>query len=146
MTSDLGLRFHHFGLAAKHPKLAERFVSSTGYTCGTPIVDPLQGVSLRWCTGDRLPSIEIVSPIDVHGPLARILHAQESSFYHLCYEVDTSSASALSTLREQGHRVMTVMSAKPAILFGGRLVSFHVVQGFGLIELLEPLPEEAASE
>lgn len=129
--------FHHFGLAAVDPVRATAFVAQLGYHCSSAVFDPLQNVHLRWCECDCAPAIEIVSPAERDGPLGRILIDQPSSFYHLCYEIEVTTTDALDTLRVGGARVVTVLAPLPAVLFDGRNVSFHMVQGFGLIELLE---------
>lgn len=131
------LKFHHFGLAARDPDQAAKFVQLLGYNCGAPVFDPLQNVFLRWCEKQGEPSVEIVSPAGSDGPLVNILAAQTSSFYHLCYETTLNSRSIIKFMRESGLRVITVASPKPAVIFQGRNVSFHLVHGFGLIELLE---------
>lgn len=132
------MRFHHLGLAARDPDRAQTMVEATGYACDRPVFDPLQRVMLRWCTKAGEPAIEIVSPADNDGPLANVLADHPTSFYHLCYEVEGDTAAAVEAMRAWGLRLVTVLQPTPAILFGGRLVSFHVVQGFGLVELLEP--------
>ncbi len=137
MIQIIRLKFHHFGLAARDPEQAAKFISLSGYDCGTPVFDPLQNVFLRWCEKQGAPSIEIVSPASSDGPLANILASQTTSFYHLCYEIDLDGRSMVESMREQGLRVVTVLPPKPAVIFGGRKVSFHIVYGFGLIELLE---------
>lgn len=137
MTRLPGLRFHHFGLAATDPARAAAFVVRLGYDCGPSVFDPLQNVHLRWCERKGAPAVEIVSPADNEGPLGRILAGQASSFYHLCYEIDVDTATALESLRADGSRIITVVGPLPAVLFDGRRVSFHAVQGFGLVELLE---------
>ena len=73
---------------------------------------------------------------DPNGPLRSVLAQAPSSFYHLCWEVPGTDA-ALAHWAAAGLRVVTVRAPLPAVLFGGRRVSFHVVQGFGLVELLE---------
>lgn len=140
MSAYPGFRFHHFGLAAADPVKAAAFAEKLGYSCGPEIFDPLQGVRLRWCEHVLSPSLEIVSPSGPDGPLKRILLDQPSSFYHLCYEIADDTAVALHGLRADGTRVVTVVAPVPAVLFGGRRVSFHVVHGFGLLELLEQAP------
>lgn len=146
MTQVGTLRFHHFGLAARNPARAVEFLRALGYSCAEPIHDPLQGVDLRWCTRADAPPVEIVSAVGDQGPLASILAEQGTSFYHLCYETAGTTASAIDLMRSQGVRVLTVREPLPAILFGGRLVSFHMVQGFGLIELVEPSPSADAGQ
>jgi len=133
-----GFRFHHFGLAAADPDKAAAFAAKLGYACGPPVFDEKQDVHLRWCEHTSAPALEIVSPAGPDGPLKNILLGQPSSFYHLCYEIAADAADALERLRADGTRVVTVVPPVPAVLFGGRKVSFHMVRGFGLLELLEP--------
>lgn len=137
MTSLSALRLHHFGLAARDPARAEAFLAAQGFTCEHNVYDPLQDVFLRWCERSESTPVEIVTPSQNDGPLARVLSQQGSSFYHLCYEVDWPLDEAVLKIREAGMRIITVRPAMPAVLFGGRCVSFHVIQGFGLVELLE---------
>lgn len=138
MSSVVPLRFHHLGLAARDPERAAAFVRLSGYEVGPSIFDPLQRVNLRWCVREGQPAVEIVSPADADGPLAGVLASNPSSFYHLCYETEGASDDTVVAMRAQGMRTVTVVPPTPAVLFGGRRVSFHVVHGFGLIELLEP--------
>jgi methylmalonyl-CoA/ethylmalonyl-CoA epimerase len=56
--------------------------------------------------------------------------------YHVCYTTD-NLGSALAGLEKAGTRVICASPPKPAILFGGRKVSFYNVAGIGLIEILE---------
>lgn len=137
MISGAGLRFHHFGLAATDPGRAIGFLERMGYRCGAAIIDPLQNVILRWCEQDAAPPVEVVSPTTTKGPLSRVLAEQPTSFYHLCYEAVSAETDPVELLRATGARLVTVMPPTPAVLFGGRLVSFHLVQGFGLVELLQ---------
>ena len=137
MTPLSALRLHHLGLAARDPDVAETFLTAQGFKCHRPIYDPLQKVFLRWCERSDSAPIEIVTPTSDEGQLASVLSQQDSSFYHLCYEVDCHTDEALLRIREAGLRVITVRPALPAVLFGGRSVSFHIIKGFGLVELLE---------
>jgi len=133
-----GLRFHHFGLAVADPSRAVVFLQRMGYRCGEAIIDPLQNVVLHWCEMEAAPSVEVVSPTETKGPLTSVLAEHPTSFYHLCYEADSLKTDPIELLRATGARLVTVMPPTPAVLFAGRLVSFHLVQGFGLVELLQP--------
>lgn len=137
MIAVSGLRFHHFGLAAADPQRAVALLEGLGYRCGDAVFDPLQNVVLRWCEMDEAPPVEVVSPSDKKGPLASVLAEQPTSFYHLCYEAQSRQVDPVEQLRSIGARFVTVVPPTPAILFDGRLVSFHLVQGFGLVELLQ---------
>lgn len=140
----LDFGFHHFGLAARDPARAEAFLRSLGYHCSAPLVDELQGVELRWCTKEGAPPVEVVSSgPEGEGPLTRILMEQGTSFYHLCFEIPAGLDDALARLAATGIRSVTVRGRLPAVLFGGRLVSFHMVQGFGLVEFIEPAGQSA---
>lgn len=131
--------FHHFGLAARDPGQALAYLKSIGYTCVREVWDPLQAVHLRWCEAKGAPAVEIVTPpLDRDGPLASVLASQGTSFYHLCHEIHVPMAEALGALERAGGRVLTVREPMPSVLFDGRLVSFHVVRGFGLVEFLHP--------
>ena len=145
MSALSGFRFHHFGLAAADPEVAAIFAAKLGYKCGPAVFDPLQDVYLRWCEHAVSPPLEIVSPASPDGPLKHILAEQPSSFYHLCFEISGDTAAALDILRADGTRVVTVLAPLPAVLFGGRKVSFHKVRGFGLLEFLEPAHVENGS-
>ena len=98
--------------------------------------DELQGVDLVLCTSPAMPTVEVVSRASEKGPLDAILKRTDAQIYHVCYEVDDLPA-VLGELRAAGHRPLCVVPAKPAILFGGRLVSFHYLANFGLVEFLE---------
>jgi len=143
-----GLTFHHLALAIRDPKAAGVFLSGLGYSESETVYDPAQGVRLAMCTAPVHPSIELVSPADIAGPLDNLLKRDSERIYHLCYTSEDPAAS-LEAMRAAGVRVMLVAPQKPAILFDGRPVSFYYVRGFGLIEIIhqeknmEAIPHEA---
>lgn len=132
-----GLAFHHLGLAVKDPELAVRFLTGCGYRIGPVVRDELQNVNARLCTVASQPTVELLYPTETPGPLERILKAQASLIYHVCYET-RDREETLRTLEADNHRIGVLSPPQPAVLFGGRRVSFYVVAGFGMIELLEP--------
>ncbi len=134
--SRYGLVFHHFGLAARAVEEVRIFLSGLGYRIGPLVVDPEQSVRVAMCAGDGLPAIELVLPSGAEGPLAGILKNRESLLYHACFATKDAEAS-LAAIARDGLQTILVSPAKPAVLFGGRPVSFHYVSGFGLIELLQ---------
>jgi hypothetical protein len=131
-----GLAFHHHGLAVRSDEQALIFLAALGYVAGPLVHDPVQDVRLRLCTHDTLPTVEIVMPGDGDGPTRGLLARNEGLLYHTCYEIDDRDA-VLETLEEAGLRAMEVLAPTPAMLFDNRLVSFHTIRGFGLIELLD---------
>jgi methylmalonyl-CoA/ethylmalonyl-CoA epimerase len=54
----------------------------------------------------------------------------------LCYVTD-NLADTLSRMNDARLRWQCVSPPKPAILFGGRRVSFYMIVGIGLIEIIE---------
>lgn len=137
-----GLTFHHLALAVRDPKTACGLLSGLGYVESETVFDPEQGVRLAMHTTSNHPSIELVSPADIPGPIDNILKRDAERIYHLCYTSENPAAS-VAAMRETGLRVMQVAPQKPAILFGGSLVSFYYIKGFGLIEILHKQPMTA---
>ena len=133
---DFGLQFHHVGLATASPEVSLKFLRGLGYGFGPAMHDSEQNVNLVLCTHAQLPSMEVVSPTDTPGPLDAIVGTGGESFYHVCYET-TELTLSLAAFKSAGHRVVCVVPRKPAVLFGGRHISYYRVRGFGLIELLE---------
>jgi len=83
-----------------------------------------------------MPAVEVISSTDVANPLISILAAQPQAIYHLCYRSEDVSAS-LAAMKAAGHRVLRVSAPKPAVLFGQKEVSFYMVRGFGLMEIIQ---------
>ncbi|MDB5972506.1 MAG: methylmalonyl-CoA epimerase [Hydrocarboniphaga sp.] len=120
------------------------FLQGLGYEVGELIVDPEQNVRLAMCRGSGLPSLELIVPADDGlGPLSSVLRRQDACIYHSCFTTHDADAS-LAAMAADSLKHMTVSPPKPAVLFGGRAVSFHLVGGFGLIELIHlPAPVPA---
>ena len=136
--SQFDLTFHHLGLAVSVVDKASLFVKSLGYKLGIPISDPLQRVDLIMCVHPEMPAIELVfneSNFN-ESPISSILKGRGESIYHICYECN-NIINSMELIKSSGLKVVKVSAAKPAILFGGRLVAFYYVSGFGLIELLQ---------
>ena len=128
--------FHHFGLALKKEERALKFLEAMGYSIGESVYDPLQDVYVRMCTSSRMPSVETVMPGKNDGPLTPILKKTNEMIYHTCYEI-SSHETFLSDLNAQNISYSCLLESKPAILFGGRMVSFYYIIGYGVVELLE---------
>jgi len=131
-----GLEFDHLGLATRDPEKTLAFLRALGYQAHEPIHDPLQGVDLVLCHHPSMPDIEVIFSAGNAGPLQSILAAQPQAIYHLCYR-SRDLDSTLTAMKAAGQRVMRVSDPKPAILFRNKPVSFHLVRGFGLIEIIE---------
>jgi catechol 2,3-dioxygenase-like lactoylglutathione lyase family enzyme len=133
-----GLTFHHLGLAVKEPQAAEHFLTGLGYRIGPMMLDPLQNVYLGMCTHNQMPDVEIIYPAEGKGPLDKLLSAHKDGLvYHMCYMTKNLASSLDALESDQDLRLFTVSPPKEAVLFGGKRVSFHVIAGFGLIEILD---------
>jgi methylmalonyl-CoA/ethylmalonyl-CoA epimerase len=133
-----GLVFDHLGLAVKRPEKAIRFLEGLGYAIGEPIHDPLQHVNLIWCSSPAMPAIELVYLTDARtdSPIANILNDRNEMIYHQCYR-SADTPGSIKSMKDHAIRVICVSKGKPAILFGDKIVSFYMVDGFGLIEIIE---------
>ena len=136
--STWGLTFHHLGLAVKDVDAAIAFLTGLGYLAGARVFDPLQNVNLAMFTHDAMPDVELISPADGAGPLDELLATHKNGLvYHMCY-TSADLDKTLEALEADGNlRLYEVSLPKPAVLFGGRPVSFYVVCGVGLIEIID---------
>jgi len=133
-----GLTFHHLGLAVKEPQPAVAFLTGLGYEEGRTVFDPLQNVNLAMLTHRAMPDVEIIFPAGSAGPLDDLLsHHKAGLVYHVCYTSDDLDASLAAIEADGRLRLFEVSSPKPAVLFDGKPVSFYVVGGFGLIEIID---------
>lgn len=135
-SGDWGLAFDHFGLATRDAPRSLAVLRGLGYACGEPVHDPLQKVHLVYCVHPRMPAVELIYAADEPGPLETILAHQPESVYHLCFR-SANVAASLAAMKAAGHRTLTVVPPRPAVLFGLEPVSFHLVKGLGLIEFIE---------
>jgi len=139
--NQFGLTFHHFGLAVRTPDDAFIYLGALGYTIGPPVYDPLQGVNLAMCQHIRMPGVEVIWPADSPSPIDRLVKPGQGMIYHLCYTSDEPERS-VAAIEEAGLNVIPIGEPKPAVLFGGRAVSFYSIANLGTIEIIhgrEPL-------
>lgn len=132
---DFGLRFDHLGLATREPEKTLSFLRGLGYSTPSAVHDPLQGVNLVLCEHAAMPAVEVIFAAGPSGPLDAILAQQPQAVYHLCFRASALGQS-LAAMKAAGHRLLGVSPPKPAVLFGGLEVSFYMVRGFGLIEII----------
>ena len=133
-----GLDFHHLGLATKDPEAAAHFLSGLGYQIGPSIMDPLQNVRARMCAHEQMPRVEIISPSDSAGPLDKLLSAHKDGLvYHMCFTCADLDQSLDALESDERLRVHSISPPTEGVLFGGKRVSFYLVEGVGLIEIIE---------
>ena len=115
-----------------------QFLAGPRYAIGPIVYDPLQNVNLWMCTHDNRPDVEIISRAAGKGPLDKLLAARrEGLVYHICYAAENLAITLQALKADKELRVLTISQPKEAVLFNGRKVSFHMVMGMGLIEILE---------
>jgi catechol 2,3-dioxygenase-like lactoylglutathione lyase family enzyme len=136
--NQLGLTFHHLGLAVPDPDAAGLFLTAQGYARGKTVFDPLQSANLSMWTHPVAPDIEVICPARAgEGAVAAILDVRPDGLvYHLCYTTPDMDA-CLDRIEEAGLRPFEVRDPRPAVLFGGERVAFYLILGFGLIEIIE---------
>ncbi|HBF31112.1 VOC family protein [Rhizobium sp.] len=141
-----GLRFHHLGLAVRQPERATRFLHALGYQLGEEVFDPLQNVKLAMAIHDNMPDVELIYPSGSGtGPLDLLLSAHTNGLvYHICYETDDLAKSLLAFKNSGAARLACILPPKSAVLFGGDPVSFYMVSGVGLIEIIDRNPSNGA--
>lgn len=141
MTTGIdGLRFHHFGLAVQAPEAAFLYLHAMGYRDGSQVFDPLQRVNLAMRHHAMMPDVEVIWPGDEPSPIDRLVKRMGNLIYHVCYECSDPDL-ALAELEAAGLEVVPVSPPTPAVLFGGREVSFYTISGIGLVELLHTDPD-----
>jgi hypothetical protein len=135
--AGFGLTFHHLGLAVARPDEAVTFLSGLGYAIGAQVFDPAQNVNLMLCRHPQMPAVEIICPGNGPGPIDRYVSRRAGGIvYHACFETKDRVAS-LAAITAAKLNPVCVAEPLPAVLFDGRAVSFYVVVGMGLIEILE---------
>ena len=137
MTS-YGFRFHHLGLAVPQPDPAFRFLGTLGYAAGAQTFDPLQNVNLAMRHHGQMPDVEVIWPGDGPSPIDQMIK-RGNMIYHMCFETD-DAARSIAAMEADGLRVFSLGAPKPARLFGGVPVSFHRVDGVGLVEFIHGRP------
>lgn len=136
MTNSFGLVFDHLGLATRAPDDSVRFLVGLDYAVGEIVHDPLQRVHLRLCRHQHMPTVEMVWPGGENSPVDSILARTGTGLYHSCYR-SADLAATQAAIRASGLRLLTVVAPTPAVLFGGLFVSFHMLSGMGLVEIIE---------
>lgn len=133
LLSDLGLDFHHIGLACRKIDDDIRQWTALGYSVETAVFeDPAQGIRGVFLTGpgprlellEDLPGASSVAPWVKHG----------TKFYHLGFKINDLKA-AMERLEDQGAK--TVREPRPSVYFDAALIAFLFLPDGSLIELIE---------
>jgi methylmalonyl-CoA/ethylmalonyl-CoA epimerase len=130
----LGLEFDHLSLTTQKPEKMPPSSAPSATRPANRCTIPLTGVDLVLCRNPCTPDIHLFdgrdqaaaadSPGAAAGDLSRLLPVARPRCLTRGHEA-------------AGQRVIRVSDPKPAVLFDNRQVSFHMVRGFGPIEVLE---------
>jgi hypothetical protein len=137
-ANAFGLTFHHLGLAVRRPRDAAQFLGGLGYRIDEPVFDPEQNVNLVMCEHPgAMPNVEIIYPADGKSPIDALIAGRPPGIiYHMCY-VAADLPATLAAFDVAGLRALCKVPPVPAVLFGGRRVSFYDIVGIGLCEIIE---------
>jgi methylmalonyl-CoA/ethylmalonyl-CoA epimerase len=143
--NPLGLSFHHLGLAVRRPDDSIRFLGGLGYEIDDSVFDPEQNVNLIMCRHKGLmPAVEIIYPAAANSPIDTLVNRRPDGIvYHVCY-VTADVSATLTWMEQNGVRAVCVAPPTPAVLFGGRRVSFYNIVGMGLCEMIEDRDHQVA--
>jgi hypothetical protein len=126
-------------MAVRSPHRAFRFLEALGYSDGPQIFDPLQAVHMAMRHHPDMPDVELIWPGEEGpSPIDKLIRPSSGQIYHLCYAADDPER-ALHAVEAAGLSALHLTEAIPAPLFGAASVSFHHIEGFGLIEIIHPV-------
>ena len=133
IETDLGLRFHHLGIAARRISREQPDWEMLGYRQeGNRFSDPIQQVAGVFLAGPG-PRLELLEPL----PGSTVLDGwidRGVKIYHQAFEVASLEDSLVDMM---SRRAKVIVEPVPAVAFGGRRISFVMLQTMHMIELIE---------
>ena len=82
-----------------------------------------------------------VKGYDGAGPLDKLLSSHKDGLvYHVCYTTPDLDGALEALESEERLSIRPISPPKEAVLFGGKRVSFYLVEGVGLIEIIDEGP------
>jgi len=129
-------RLQHVGLAAWELDIGLRRLESVGVALrGQPWVDSEAGVAMALTGPAEGIQFEVVAPMRENAPCVGALMRDGEGPYHCCWRVSDADAMLGAMKRSRVEHTVIRRSGKSG-LFPSETITFVVVQGFGLIELL----------
>ena len=106
MTSHLGsLALHHTGIVVEDLEAADAHYRALGFTDGERIAVPAQAIeAIVYAAGDGR-WLELISPTDAEGPIAKYMAKRGEGIHHVAYEV-ADIAAELRRLKAAGLRLI----------------------------------------
>ena len=104
-ASSSGLALHHTGVVVADLADAEAKYRALGFTDGERISVPAQAIeAIVYPTGEGR-YLELISPTDAEGPIAKFMAKRGEGMHHVAYQVDDIVAE-LDRLRDAGVRLI----------------------------------------
>ena len=138
MTSaELGsLTLHHVGIVVEDLGAAEAHYQALGFTGGERISVPEQAIEAIVYPAGENRWLELISPTDAEGPIAKFMGKRGEGTHHVAYQVDDIVAE-LDRLRQAGVRLID-QSPRAGAHAGWQIAFIHPESTNGvLVELVQ---------
>jgi methylmalonyl-CoA/ethylmalonyl-CoA epimerase len=134
-------KIDHIGVAVRSIAASARlYVEKLGLPLGAVETVETEGVRVAFL-GDGETHVELLEPIDAHGPVAKFIEKRGEGIHHICFAVGDIDAS-VTALRAAG---ITLVGEAPRPGAGGCRVAFlHPKETGGILLELSQRPEEPA--
>lgn len=140
--NEFGLSFHHLILGVREFRLARLMLDGMGYRID---VKPFRVNNDIHCFSGRheqMPGVEVIWAADNRGPVSTALEtAQQQASWHVCYASEDVNAS-IRALAKAGLNAWRVAAESAASSFAGAM-SFYIIEGIGLIAVLDGAPHKS---
>lgn len=134
---DFGrLRLHHTGVVVADLADAEAKYRALGFTGGERMSVPAQAIEAIVYPAGEGRYLELISPTDAEGPIAKFMAKRGEGMHHVAYQVDDIAAE-LARLGAAGVRMIDE-SPRPGAHEGWQIAFIHPESTSGvLIELVQ---------
>ena len=135
-TDTGSLRLHHTGVVVADLADAEAKYRALGFTDGERMSVPAQAIeAIVYPTGEGR-YLELISPTDAEGPIAKFMARRGEGMHHVAYQVDDIAAE-LDRLRAVGVRLIDE-APRPGAHEGWLIAFIHPESTNGvLVELVQ---------
>ncbi len=99
------LRLHHIGVVVEDLDTAAERYAALGFTDGERFAVPEQAIEAIVYPAGKGGYVELISPTDPEGPIARFMGKRGEGMHHVAYRVD-DVAETIERLREAGVRLV----------------------------------------
>lgn len=99
------LRLHHIGVVVEDLDAAAECYAALGFTDGERFSVEEQAIEAIVYSAGEDEYVELISPTDPEGPIARFMGKRGEGMHHVAYQVDDVAAT-IERLREAGVRLI----------------------------------------